>query len=79
MIPRIAPRIVRDGLTDREHEVLSTYIETGNLQETAGRLGVSRAAVNGALARARQRVGARNTVQLAQRGEFDGIDSKDVL
>lgn len=51
------------GLTNRQIEVLETYIDAGTTRHTAKRLGISEQTVKNTLLAVRKKTGARNTLQ----------------
>lgn len=61
-------------LTERELDVVATYIDAGTVREAARRLSIHPQTVKNTLNSARRRAGARNTVQLVYMlatGELD--------
>lgn len=58
--------------THRQREVIADFIETGSMDETAARLGITPGAVRHHLDRARRRGAFRTNEQLVYAGARDG-------
>lgn len=54
---------VKAVLTDRQWEVLRTYIDAGTAKRTGDRLGLSEQTVKNTLLTIRKKAGTRNTLQ----------------